>query len=201
VLKSLTTTACITDLHEVLYLRVFWTVVKPFQFLFLWDKLLYMMTCLCFVCVLLDQHLNFHLHLCSMLAFCMYTISVTSWTNVQVMKIIFFFLHFKLCVPIMEIWFSRHFAFESKLSRGVHKFARNISSYLKIPGIRKVTWNKFHTEDPQILCATVLSLFAWTTWCLAFVQPWLSNNAIIVRDRNCIYSCMVTRIFAGVKVL
>ena len=36
-------------------------------------------------------------------------------------------------------------------------------SHLKILGTRRVTWNQFHTENPQILGATLLSLVAMVT--------------------------------------
>jgi hypothetical protein len=36
-----------------------------------------------------------------------------------------------------------------------HKFSRNLANHLKILGDRKLTPNKFHTEDPQILEATI----------------------------------------------
>ena len=36
-----------------------------------------------------------------------------------------------------------------------HKFSRNLANHLKILGARKLTRNKFHTEDPQILEATI----------------------------------------------
>ena len=37
---------------------------------------------------------------------------------------------------------------------------------------RRVTWSKFHIEDPQTLGATVQNLVPRTTWILRFVQPW-----------------------------
>jgi len=58
-------------------------------FVFVGQKLLHVMTYLCFVG---NLYLNSHLHLCSMPILCMYTFSVTSWTHVKVGKIKLFFL-------------------------------------------------------------------------------------------------------------
>jgi hypothetical protein len=43
-------------------------------------------------------------------------------------------------------------------------------SHLKIPGTRWVAWSKFHTEDPEILGATMLNLVAQATWHPGFVH-------------------------------
>jgi len=55
-----------------------------------------------------------------------------------------------------------------------HIFAQKFSNALKIPGARRLTYRQFHSEDPQTLGANVQNLFAWVTWRLGFVQPWLT---------------------------
>ena len=44
------------------------------------------------------------------------------------------------------------------------------SSHLQLLGVTRVTWSKFHIEDPQILGATVQNLVARATWCPGFVH-------------------------------
>jgi hypothetical protein len=56
-------------------------------------------------------------------------------------------------------------------SRDEHIFQTS-RSYLEILGARRVTCNKFHTQGPQILGATVKSLVATATCCPRFVHPW-----------------------------
>jgi len=52
---------------------------------------------------------------------------------------------------------------------GLHKLQKKNNnkprSHLKIPGARKVTGSKFHTQDPQILGATAQKFVAMATWC------------------------------------
>jgi hypothetical protein len=48
-------------------------------------------------------------------------------------------------------------------------FFQKSSSHLKILGARNVTWSKFHTDDPQILGATVQNLVVRATWRPGFV--------------------------------
>lgn len=45
----------------------------------------------------------------------------------------------------------------------VYKFSKKkkTGSYLKILGAGRLTLSKFHSEDPQILGATVQNLFSW----------------------------------------
>jgi hypothetical protein len=53
-------------------------------------------------------------------------------------------------------------------------------------GVRRVTGSKFHTEDPQILGATINNSVAQATWCQEFmslhymmlkVGVWFAMNA------------------------
>ena len=46
-------------------------------------------------------------------------------------------------------------------------------SHLKILGAKVVTRNKFNTEDPKILGATVQNVFTTKIWRLGFVYLWL----------------------------
>jgi len=48
----------------------------------------------------------------------------------------------------------------NKKNSGLQIF-QEISSYLKLLGTGRVTLSKFHSEDPQILGATVQNLFSW----------------------------------------
>jgi hypothetical protein len=48
------------------------------------------------------------------------------------------------------------------------------TSILNILGVRRFTWSKLHTEDPQILSATVHNLLAMATCRPGFVRPWLT---------------------------
>jgi len=43
-------------------------------------------------------------------------------------------------------------------------------SHLKIVGTRRVIWSKLHTEDQQILGATIQNSVARVTWCPGFLQ-------------------------------
>lgn len=53
---------------------------------------------------------------------------------------------------------------------GLHKFSKKSGSHMKILGARSQTWNKFHTDDPQLFCATVQNVVTWMTWHLGFLQ-------------------------------
>jgi hypothetical protein len=44
-------------------------------------------------------------------------------------------------------------------------------SHLKIVGTRRVIWRKLHTEDQQLLGATVQNSVSRVTWCPEFLQP------------------------------
>jgi hypothetical protein len=57
--------------------------------------------------------------------------------------------------------------------RGLQIFQKT-SIHLKIPGTRRVTWRKFHTEDPQTLGVTVQIVVAIVTWC-----PWFVHSLYI----------------------
>jgi hypothetical protein len=49
---------------------------------------------------------------------------------------------------------------KQKENAGMHKFSRNLGSYLKIVGARRMTGSKFGTEGPQTLGATAQNVFA-----------------------------------------
>jgi hypothetical protein len=42
-------------------------------------------------------------------------------------------------------------------------------NHLKILGARRVTWSNFHTDNPQILGASVQNIVARTTWLSGFL--------------------------------
>lgn len=44
-------------------------------------------------------------------------------------------------------------------------------SHLKMLGARRVTWSRFHTEDVQILGATIQNVVAWRLWCIWICAP------------------------------
>jgi len=44
--------------------------------------------------------------------------------------------------------------------------------YFKIPGARRMIWNKSSTKDPQMLEDTVCNLVSMLTWQPEFVHPW-----------------------------
>jgi hypothetical protein len=54
---------------------------------------------------------------------------------------------------------------------GVHKFYKKFRSHLKFLGARRVRYSAFHTEDPQILGATVQNLVDWVIWRPVFMHP------------------------------
>jgi hypothetical protein len=51
------------------------------------------------------------------------------------------------------------------------RFSQHARSYLKIQGLRRVIWSRFHTEDPQILGGSAQNLVATTNWRQVFVRP------------------------------
>jgi hypothetical protein len=55
--------------------------------------------------------------------------------------------------------------------QGCTHFFKKSKSHFKILGSRRVTWSKFHIQDPEILGATVRNVVV-TAWHLAFVHPW-----------------------------
>jgi hypothetical protein len=66
-------------------------------------------------------------------------------------------------------------------------------SYLKILGARRVTWSKFHSEEPQILGAMVQNLVAWATWHQGFMYPcgWIRQYCLVhphVNNRSPVHS-------------
>ena len=86
---------------------------------------------------------------------------------------------------LIKLWYI-HMAFHSQLSfhqcpifihlpltikPGAHKIFQKPRIHLKILGPRTVTWSKFHTGDPQILCCTIQNVVAQTTWCQGFTHP------------------------------
>ena len=61
---------------------------------------------------------------------------------------------------------------QSSSNSWVHKFSKNLGITKKIVSARRVTWSKFHTEDPQILSTIPQNSEAPATWCVGFVHPW-----------------------------
>jgi len=51
-------------------------------------------------------------------------------------------------------------------------------SHLKILGSRSVTWNKFNTENPQILGTSVQNLVVTAICRLAFAHPWRRSKSL-----------------------
>jgi hypothetical protein len=68
--------------------------------------------------------------------------------------------------------------------RGAQSF-RKPSSHRQILSARTLTDSNFHTEDSQILGATVHNLLAWATMRPSFVHPWYR---LTVRKRGLIPS-------------
>jgi hypothetical protein len=54
--------------------------------------------------------------------------------------------------------------------RGAQVFQKS-RSYFKIMGTIRVTFCKFHTEDPQVLGTTIQNLVTRMTWHSVFVHP------------------------------
>ena len=42
--------------------------------------------------------------------------------------------------------------------------------HLKLLGARRLTLSRFHTEDAQILGATIQNVVAWRLWCIGFAH-------------------------------
>lgn len=64
-------------------------------------------------------------------------------------------------------------------TRGAHIFQiRVYRSRLKILGARRLTWGKFHSEDPQIVGATVKNLFVTASWSPVFMHPCITPSII-----------------------
>jgi hypothetical protein len=59
--------------------------------------------------------------------------------------------------------------------RGTQIFLKS-NSNLKIPGARRVTQIKFHTEDQEIFSGRVKNLVTLATRCPGFVHPWAKDN-------------------------
>ena len=57
-----------------------------------------------------------------------------------------------------------------KYSVWIRESKKEIHRYFKCLGARMVTWRKLHTEDPQILVATVQNSVVTVTWPSKFVQ-------------------------------
>jgi hypothetical protein len=55
---------------------------------------------------------------------------------------------------------------------GVKYFFEKTQGHVKILGARKVTWSKFHNEDPQILGASKHIVDARATWRPGIVHFW-----------------------------
>ena len=73
-------------------------------------------------------------------------------------------------------------------------------SHPKIPGTRRTTWSKFHTEDPQILGTTVQNLVTTVSWYPGIVHPciniiWLCGISCSWNQQNTfftVYGCEST---------
>jgi hypothetical protein len=48
----------------------------------------------------------------------------------------------------------------------------------KILGASRVPRRKYHTEDLQLLDATVQNSVPWAAWCPRFVRPWFRNHSV-----------------------
>ena len=60
---------------------------------------------------------------------------------------------------------------------GVHIFViRVYRSRLKILGTRRLTWGKFHSEDPQMVGATVKNSLVTATWRPVFMHPCITPS-------------------------
>ena len=74
-----------------------------------------------------------------------------------------------------------HFFFvDAFLLQGCTYFPKP-SSQLKIIGARRVTWNKFHSEDPQISVATIQNLVAQVTSGQKVLHPCSSRTSTITK--------------------
>jgi hypothetical protein len=51
-------------------------------------------------------------------------------------------------------------------------------THLKIPDTRRVTWSKFHNQEPKILAAHVQNLVSWVTWHTGFM--YLRHDHLII---------------------
>jgi len=74
----------------------------------------------------------------------------------------------------MYVFFSSFIVtmYEYQQSTSVHNFSRNVGATFEILGTRRVKWNNFHLEDPQILGATVHNLDGRANWLSGFVHRW-----------------------------
>jgi hypothetical protein len=63
----------------------------------------------------------------------------------------------------------------TSLTEGCTKFPKT-GSQLKFLDVIMVTWNKFQTNDPQTIVATVRNLVATATWCPLFKHAWSKPN-------------------------
>jgi len=48
---------------------------------------------------------------------------------------------------------------------------RKSRSHIRITGVRRMTWSRFHTEDPNIIGVTVQNVVSRVTWRPGFVHP------------------------------
>ena len=64
---------------------------------------------------------------------------------------------------------------------GVHRFPKYLGDTSELYAPR-VTWSKFHTEDPHILGVTVQILVALVHWRRGFVHPWCRISPFKARD-------------------
>ena len=69
-------------------------------------------------------------------------------------------------------------------------------SHLNNVDMSRVTWNKFHTENPQVSGATIQNVVAWVTWhpelvhtCISFsiLLKWLGCGLIFDKSCFCVF--------------
>jgi hypothetical protein len=70
----------------------------------------------------------------------------------------------------MEFWKVWSVEEQSCLQPDGLTILKKSSSYVKIQGARSVIWSMFHTEDPQMLLATVQNVVTQETWRPRFVH-------------------------------
>ena len=77
----------------------------------------------------------------------------------------------KWCVMSSSSWQCCSYGnFGHATPQGIHKSSKKPKGHLKILCIRRVKWSKFHTEDPQIIGATIQNLVPTATCSLGFVH-------------------------------
>ena len=67
---------------------------------------------------------------------------------------------------------------------GMHKLSKNVQATTKFSVLEEWHWNKFRTEDIQILGATVQNLVARTNWCRGMVRPYTSTEFTVTKKNG-----------------